>query len=307
MKEQGLNKERLGYTVIMKKRISIMLALMLCIGTPCNINAYADNTSSYEAEENKKTGYEFEYEELGDGTISIIGFYSYDEGAAVTIPSEIDGKKVSSIGFNAFADCTEVKSVTFPSTVKTIDDWAFAGCTGITAVELPANLETIGESAFEGCSSLDRIIFGTKLTVIGENAFAGCTSLKYVYYKAFKTGWSKIAVAEGNENLTDLKVNYKPTTAVMTEITANEKGFTVNWNKKSGITGYQIKYSDNEDFKGAKYVTISGKANTSKAVTPAGASGEYYVKIRTYRTSKINGKYVRIYSYWSKAQTVTIE
>ena len=35
------------------------------------------------------------------------------------------------------------------------------------------------------------------------------------------------------------------------------------------------------------------------------AKKKYYVRVRTYKTVKINGKSIRIYSGWSKAKTVT--
>lgn len=34
---------------------------------------------------------------------------------------------------------------------------------------------------------------------------------------------------------------------------------------------------------------------------------KYYVRIRTYKTVKINGKSVKLYSSWSKAKSVKIK
>ena len=49
----------------------------------------------------------------------------------------------------------------------------------------------------------------------------------------------------------------------------------------------------------------TGKSRaTSKAVSKLKAKKKYYVRIRTYKTVKINGKSVKLYSVWSKAKTV---
>ena len=55
---------------------------------------------------------------------------------------------VLEIGNRAFADCTSLKSVTFPSTLTSIGVYAF-GNTGLQEVVLPENLKILKNNVFE--------------------------------------------------------------------------------------------------------------------------------------------------------------
>lgn len=65
----------------------------------------------------------FEYEENSDGGITITKYTGSD--TEVVIPSKIDGKAVTSIGYEAFLFCTSLTSVTIPDNVTSIGDKAF--------------------------------------------------------------------------------------------------------------------------------------------------------------------------------------
>ena len=101
-------------------------------------------------------------------------------GGAVPIPTLIHGLPVTSIGNNAFYDCTNLTSVTIPNNVINIGSGAFSGCTNLTGVTIPNNVANIGSSAFSGCSSLTNATIGTNVTSIGSNAFYSCTSLSNI-------------------------------------------------------------------------------------------------------------------------------
>lgn len=100
----------------------------------------------------------------------------------------------------------------------------------------------------------------------------------------------------------------KPKGTSISSLTAGKKKAIVKWKKqKTQTTGYQIQYSTNSKFKSAKLVTVSKNKTVTKTLTKLKAKKKYYVRIRTYKTVKVNGKATKIYSSWSKAKKTTIK
>ena len=87
---------------------------------------------------------------------------------------------VTSIGYEAFFNCTSLTSVTIPDGVTSIGEDAFRNCTSLTSVTIPDSVTRIGERAFYYCTSLTSVTIPDSVTSIGEFAFSGCTSLTSV-------------------------------------------------------------------------------------------------------------------------------
>ena len=66
-------------------------------------------------------------------------------------------KGVTSVSYEAFALCKNLKSVTIPSTVKTIGIRSFYG-TKISKITVPSKTKTIGQGAFGSCKDLKTIV-----------------------------------------------------------------------------------------------------------------------------------------------------
>ena len=98
----------------------------------------------------------------------------------------------------------------------------------------------------------------------------------------------------------------KPKATSISSLKASSKKFTVKWKKQATqTTGYQVQYSASSKFSKAKTVTVGKNTTVSKKISKLSGKKKYYVRVRTYKTVKINGKSIRIYSGWSKAKTVT--
>lgn len=95
----------------------------------------------------------------------------------------------------------------------------------------------------------------------------------------------------------------------LNSVKAGEYAFTANYNRNSGVTGYQVQYSTASNFKGAK--TVSKKNTKTKAktystkVSKLAGVKKYYVRVRTYKTVKSGKKSKTYYSNWSSVKVVT--
>ena len=54
--------------------------------------------------------------------------------------------------------CSNLSSITIPSTVTEIQNNAFAGCTNLNSIIIPENVKTIGDNVFKSCDNLNSII-----------------------------------------------------------------------------------------------------------------------------------------------------
>ena len=97
----------------------------------------------------------------------------------------------------------------------------------------------------------------------------------------------------------------QPKGTTLVRLMPKKKGFVVRWKKlKNQISGYELQYSTNKTFKSAKTIKTIKAKTTSKKASKLKAGKKYYVRIRTYKTAKVNGKSTKLYSGWSKAKSV---
>lgn len=98
-----------------------------------------------------------------------------------------------------------------------------------------------------------------------------------------------------------------PKSTSLKTLTAKEKSIVVKWNKQSTqVNGYEIQYSTSSKFtkKNTKSVIVKSNKTTSQTIKNLKSGKKYYVRIRTYKTAKVNGKSTKIYSSWSKTKTI---
>ena len=79
---------------------------------------------------------------------------------------------------------------------------------------------------------------------------------------------------------------------------AKKSSIKVSWKKVSGVAAYQIQYSTSKNFKKAKTVKVSAKS-ASKVLKKLKKNKKYYVRVRSYKVTKVNNKSKNVYSAWS--------
>ncbi len=102
------------------------------------------------------------------------GWYSYRS----EIKSVVIEDGVTSIGSNAFRECSSLTSISIPAAITTISAQAFSYCTSLKSYEIPDSVTAINDGAFSYCTSLESVTFPSGLSTIGNASFEGCTSLK---------------------------------------------------------------------------------------------------------------------------------
>ena len=139
----------------LRKILIILLAILIAI-VPSAVNA----SDTYTATTTDNLGNSFDWiyklndlnqiEELQCNNVGEIN-------GNITIPSEINGNKVISLGDSAFKGAKNITGVTIPDSVKGIGVWAFKDCTSLTDVDL-GSVERIAAYAFNGCTELKEIV-----------------------------------------------------------------------------------------------------------------------------------------------------
>jgi hypothetical protein len=126
------------------------------------------------------TYYDWNYTILSDTEVEINEYMG--DLRDVTVPATIEGRKVTSIGDNAFSGLRWLKSVTIQEGVEEIGNNAFFNNTSLTRVTLPNTLARINYSAFYNCKKLTHILIPVNVAYIGYEAFGACSRLMTVYF-----------------------------------------------------------------------------------------------------------------------------
>jgi len=181
----------------MKTRIKNLLLLLLLLGLPGVVqaqDAYSTNAD----------GSIYTYSTNADGSANIVAYAG--PPWVVTIPTNINGLTVTSIGNEAFYQDYSLTSVTLPGSVTSIGDSAFFDCSGLANVTISNGVTSIGNYAFEYCTSLTNVTIPNSVTSIGDGAFDNCSSLTSVTIPDSVTNIGGTAFS-GSTNLTAITVD----------------------------------------------------------------------------------------------------
>ena len=117
----------------MKHKTKLMLALAaVCALAAVAAAGLVPAESAAETQGNDADGKQayisgdYSYTVKADGTVEITGYSG--SGRDITVPGELDGHAVTSIGSEAFMENEQIKSVGLPDSVGAIGSRAFSGC-----------------------------------------------------------------------------------------------------------------------------------------------------------------------------------
>jgi len=137
-----------------------------------NRNAFGDAKVATHTYENGygTIGFSAEVTSIGENA-----FYECTSLVDVEIP-----KSVTFIGKYAFRYCSALENVDIPGSVSSIGPAAFEYCTGLKSIDIPNSVTSIGEWQFNGCSSLESVTLPDNITMIDNHLFQNCTALTAV-------------------------------------------------------------------------------------------------------------------------------
>lgn len=111
---------------------------------------------------------------------------------SVTIPAQVNGKIVRSIGQKAFHWCKSLIDIVIPSNITKIGEYAFYLCMSLKNVTIENGVNTIGDYAFIDCRSLIGITIPDSITELGACIFSSCESLTKIDFNGTKFMWYAI-------------------------------------------------------------------------------------------------------------------
>jgi hypothetical protein len=259
----------------------------------------------------------------GDVTISenvtcIAGeaFCKCDDLRSVTI-----SQGVVRIGTKAFYDCYNLSSVIIPDSVTEIGENAFdssdrltviissedsyaaqyAKTNGIKWMSIDAYQQsnTVSQptdNVETNVTEIDSTITGSETPTVDATTSSTTTNPKITTSVATtSTITPNQSASDAQNQTTQTKKTTKPTVAKVTKFkaTAKENGFTLQWKKITGASGYQIQVSTKKNFKRAKTYEVKKTKYTISKLT---SKTKYFIRIRAYKTYKDdNGKTQKAY------------
>ena len=180
-----------------------------------------------------------------------------------------------------FSNCTNIKDLCLPPSIKTIGENAFVGCTQLQSIYLPSTVETIEAFAFNSCFDLKDVYYqGTeeqwKELIIGwysvDVVASDGTVLKDKNNNDLKDMGKKLYIKKGNDNLfkEDVKVHFN---CLPFDVSMGSNDTTYNFTRKKNYGNVQFSVDDEKD--ALRIDSITGINATLKLTTIIYAFGKH--------------------------------
>ena len=202
-------------------------------------------------------------EELEDGTIRIAKFASAT--SEYTIPSVMNGKKVTEIGQNAFSYCTQLTRVTIPDSVTKIGYDAFYECRSLKSITIPKNVNSIDDRAFAYIGP-----FGERVDNFKIYCYSGTTGEQYA--KKWNYDYELLADEPTLAKVSGVKLAGRAADALR-----------INWTKNASADGYIVEMYQGGKWSRVAKITSNNTTTFRKAGLKAGTA--YKFRVRAYKMS----------------------
>ena len=151
-------------------------------------------------------------------SVTSIGSDAFEDCSSLT--NIIIPNSVTNIGTSAFYKCSSLTSITIPSGVTSIGNYTFFCCSSLKSITIPEKVTSIAYDAFKDCSSLSKVLCLGNAPKLGSESFDRCSSDLKIYAKNGLTGYD----ANGWENYSDKIVRYDETLADLTFTSRKQTG-----------------------------------------------------------------------------------
>ena len=149
--------------------MAMLVTFISCDELSAFFEKLADDSPSEPAEEPDVESGNFRVTSKGE--LSIIDLSAVP--SEVTVPSEVEGRKVTAIAKDAFKGCQTVVNVTIQNGIETIGESAFASCPSLLRVVIPESVTSIEDLAFSDCNTLYDVIVPESLSSLPLSVFDG--------------------------------------------------------------------------------------------------------------------------------------
>ena len=171
---------------------------------------------------------------------------------------------VTSIGQQAFDNCTTLTSITIPATISSIGAYAFRNCTNLTTVNCFATFLSSNLGAFKNCTNLTNI--DTSRFRLGADIYYGCSNLKNVIINPIETIIPPSAFG-GCSSIINITIPNKIVSISQAAFASCSNLIRINFLGNAPIIGELCFQSVNVNCKVYRYSTKSGWNETIGGVT----------------------------------------
>ena len=241
--EMDLRNNELGrndaviYAELNEEELALKIVERISFGNYWRIINYEDSGNTFTGGELAPTDWTglvskyfqqimFDVTVIGENTIRL-DKVKWDIQGEYELPATLNEITLVEVSTSAFANQTQLTSITLPSTITSIGANAFSGCTSLTSVNIPASVKSIGVGAFKGCTNLN-------ISIASYNA--NYSAQENILYNKAKT----TIVGSGKVD-SNIIVPSTVTTILPSAFEDNHNLDTITFNKAPSIGDYAFK------------------------------------------------------------------